>query len=66
MPYINVKITDEQVTKDQKTRLIAGITELFQVILNNKPEYTMVVIEELPSENWGVGGKNYQDMMLTK
>ncbi len=64
MPYINVKITDENVTRPQKDALIAGITELFEVILQKKPEYTMVVIEEIPTDNWGIGGQNYQDFIL--
>jgi len=66
MPYINVKITDENVTKQQKDQLIAGITELLQLILQKRPEYTTVVIEEIPPHNWGIGGKNYQDLMLKK
>lgn len=64
MPYINVKITDENVTRPQKDELIAGITELMEVILQKKPEYTMVVIEEIPTDNWGIGGQNYQDFIL--
>ncbi len=64
MPYINVKITDENVTRPQKDELIAGITKLMEVILQKKPEYTMVVIEEIPTDNWGIGGQNYQDFIL--
>jgi len=36
MPYINVKITDENVTRPQKDALIAGITELVAVVLQKK------------------------------
>lgn len=64
MPYINVKITDENVTRPQKDALIAGITEVISVVLQKKPEYTMVVIEEIPTDNWGIGGQNYQDFIL--
>ena len=28
MPYINIKVTDENVTNEQKTRLIEGATQL--------------------------------------
>jgi phenylpyruvate tautomerase PptA (4-oxalocrotonate tautomerase family) len=24
----------------------------------------MVVIEEIPTDNWGIGGQNYQDFIL--
>ncbi|MDY8136254.1 4-oxalocrotonate tautomerase family protein [Aquimarina sp. 2201CG5-10] len=59
MPYINIKVTDEQVTKDQKRLLIQGATQLVVDILNKNPETTHVVIEEIPIENWGVNGKQY-------
>ncbi|CAM1360521.1 tautomerase family protein [Tenacibaculum xiamenense] len=59
MPYINIKVTDEQVTTEQKRRLIAGATSLMVEVLNKNPETTHVVIEEIPVENWGVNGKQY-------
>lgn len=59
MPYINIKVTDEQVTTDQKRQLIVGATQLVVDILNKNPKTTHVVIEEIPIENWGVDGKQY-------
>ena len=59
MPYINIKVTDEQVTKEQKCQLIEGATQLVVDILNKNPHTTHVVIEEIPIENWGVNGKQY-------
>ena len=62
MPYINIKITDEQVTKEQKQQLIAGATQLVVDILNKNPETTHVVIDEVPVDNWGVSGKQYSEL----
>ena len=59
MPYINIKVTDEQVTKEQKRQLIEGATQLVVDILNKNPKTTHVVIEEIPLGNWGVDGKQY-------
>ncbi|MBG6130234.1 4-oxalocrotonate tautomerase [Aquimarina sp. EL_43] len=59
MPYINIKVTDEQVTTDQKRQLIEGATQLVVDILNKNPKTTHVVIEEVPIENWGVNAKQY-------
>ncbi|MEW7289392.1 tautomerase family protein [Aquimarina sp. 2304DJ70-9] len=59
MPYINIKITDKQVTQEQKSQLIEGATQLVVEILNKNPKTTHVVIEEIPIENWGVNGKQY-------
>lgn len=57
MPYINIKVTDTNVTKEQKRQLIEGATQLVVNILNKKPETTHVVIDEISIENWGFNGK---------
>ncbi len=57
MPYINIKITDEQVTAKQKKALIEGATQLLVDVLNKNPATTVVVIDEVNTDNWGVGGK---------
>lgn len=62
MPYINIRVTDEQVTKEQKQQLIAGVTQLVVDILNKNPETTHVVIDEVPVDNWGVSGKQYSEL----
>ncbi len=61
MPYINIKVTDEGVTKEQKQKLISGVTQLVVDILNKNPETTHVVIDEVPVDNWGVSGKQYSE-----
>ena len=62
MPYINIKITDEQVSAEQKARLIRGATQLLVDVLNKNPEPTVVVIDEVSTDNWGVGGRVVTDM----
>jgi len=57
MPYINIKITDENVTNEQKTRLIEGATQLLVDVLNKNPATTVVVIDEVNTDNWGIGGE---------
>lgn len=59
MPYINIKVTDERVTQEQKYQLIQGATQLVVDILNKDPKTTHVIIDEIPTENWGVDGKQY-------
>ncbi|MGB2571761.1 tautomerase family protein [Micromonospora citrea] len=56
MPYVNIRVTDEGVTADEKTTLIAGVTGLLQRVLGKDPATTHVVIDEVPLANWGVGG----------
>jgi len=57
MPYVNIKITNEGATKEQKAQLIAGVTKLLQDILGKNPQTTCVIIEEVSTDNWGLGGE---------
>ncbi|MEH6627415.1 MAG: 4-oxalocrotonate tautomerase family protein [Motiliproteus sp.] len=57
MPYVNIKITREGATAEQKAELIAGATELLQRVLNKNPKTTVVVIDEVDTDNWGIGGE---------
>jgi len=58
MPYVNIKITQEGATTAQKTRLITGVTELLQEVLGKNPATTVVVIDEVETDNWGIGGES--------
>ena len=57
MPYVNIKITKEGATAEQKAELISGVTELLQRVLNKNPATTVVVIDEVDTDNWGIGGE---------
>lgn len=57
MPYVNIKITKTGATPEQKAELIKGATELLQRVLNKNPATTVVVIDEVETDNWGVGGE---------
>jgi len=56
MPCVNIKITKEGTTKEQKAELIKGVTDLLVRVLNKTPATTFVVIDEVDMEDWGVGG----------
>lgn len=57
MPYVNIKVTKEGVTSEQKAELIAGATELLQRVLGKNPATTVVVIDEVDTDNWGIAGE---------
>ena len=57
MPYINVKITDENETTDQKKAIVKGCTKVMVDVLNKSPATTFVVIDEVNTDNWGIGGE---------
>jgi 4-oxalocrotonate tautomerase len=58
MPFVNIKITREGATAEQKELLIRGVTGLLQGILGKNPATTVVVIEEVDTDNWGIGGES--------
>ncbi|AZZ99311.1 2-hydroxymuconate tautomerase family protein [Pseudoalteromonas sp. R3] len=55
MPYIHIQVTDEGVTNAQKQSLIKGATQLMVEVLGKSPQTTFVVIDEIPTDNWGIG-----------
>ena len=57
MPYVHIRITDEGVTADHKAALIEGVTRLLQEVLGKNQATTVVVIDEVPTDNWGIGGE---------
>ncbi len=57
MPYVNIKITREgNVTPEQKQALIEGATNLLHDVLGKNKKTTVVVIDEVDTNNWGIGG----------
>jgi 4-oxalocrotonate tautomerase len=61
MPYVNIKITNEGATTEQKAKLIQGVTRMLQDVLGKNPQTTVVVIEEVPTDNWGIAGETITD-----
>lgn len=57
MPYVNIKITKEGATPEQKAQLIRGATQLLIDVLGKNPKTTVVVIDEVDTDNWGIGGE---------
>src|SRR6266550_5730848 len=53
MPYVNIQVTREGVSSDQKKRLIVGVTQLLTDVLGKLPQTTHVVIQEIETDNWG-------------
>ena len=58
MPYVNIKVTNDGVTPVQKAELIKGATELLANVLGKNPATTVVVIDEIDTDNWGIAGES--------
>jgi len=57
MPYVNMKITREGATAQPKRQLIEGASKLLVDVLGKYPATTVVVIDEIDTDNWGVAGE---------
>lgn len=62
MPYVNVRVTKDGVTKEQKARIVAEITATLGNVLGKRPEHTHVVIDEVDMDNWGFAGMLTSDL----
>jgi 4-oxalocrotonate tautomerase len=58
MPFVNIKITKDGATAEQKAEVIKGVTDVLVRVLNKNPQTTMVLIEEVDTDNWGIGGES--------
>jgi 4-oxalocrotonate tautomerase len=56
MPYVNVRITRNGVTAEQKAQIVKEITQTLQRVLGKRPEHTHIIIDEIEPENWGFAG----------
>ena len=61
MPYVKLEVTRDGVTREQKQALVRGVTALLQDVLQKDPALTHVTIDEVETDNWGVGGELVSD-----
>ena len=59
MPFINIKMTKEDggATTQQKEELIKGMTEVFDKVIGRGGKTAVVLIEEVSTDNYGMGGQ---------
>ena len=65
MPYVRIEITDGA-TYEQKLQLYKETTEMLMRVLNKKPEYTFVVIEEVENKSWGHMGTSVHEIRMAQ
>ncbi len=58
MPFVNIRITRDGATAEQKAALIKGTTQLLVDVLGKNPQTTVVIIDEVDTDNWGIGGES--------
>jgi 4-oxalocrotonate tautomerase len=66
MPFVTIDVTREGVTKKQKQELINGVTQLLKNVLNKDVHLTHVIINEIDTDNWGLGGEQVTEIRKQK
>lgn len=66
MPFVNIKITRDGATSEQKRQLIAGVTQLLVDVMGKNPATTTVIIDEVDTDNWGLGGESVTELRKPK
>ena len=58
MPLVTIRIARRATptTVEQKAKLIAGVTDVVQAVLDKRRESVTVIIDEVDPDNWGEGG----------
>jgi len=57
MPFVEVKVFEDELTKDQTKELVQRITDAVTAVTSEKlRDVTWVIVSEVKSGNWGVGG----------
>ena len=56
MPFINVKVIENQITLEKKKELVAELTDLIVNVMGREREYTVITIDELKEYQWAIGG----------
>lgn len=68
MPFVNIKITREAtpVTPEQKAQVIEGVTDVISRVLGRNRATTFVIIEEVDTDNYGIGGVTVTEIRKRK
>jgi 4-oxalocrotonate tautomerase len=56
MPYVNVRIAGS-LSREQKKQIAEEITDTLERIAGKPRSYTYIAFDELPEEQWAIGGK---------
>jgi len=61
MPYVNIRIAGS-LTREQKAKIAQEITDTLERIANKPKSYTYIAFDELPDEQWAIGGQLLDEM----
>ncbi len=56
MPYVSIRVAGT-LTKDQKQKISAGVTDVICKVANKPPDSVLIFIDECSGENIASGGQ---------
>jgi 4-oxalocrotonate tautomerase len=64
VPYVNIKVTKEDggLSKEKKAELIDGVTSLLETSLGKNRASTVVIIDEIDTDSYGLGGEQITEV----
>ncbi|WP_462372708.1 tautomerase family protein [Turicimonas muris] len=68
MPIVTIKITgdEESPSAESKKQLISKITNVIGEVLHKNTRNLCVIIEEVPMDNYGIGGVTVRELRRRK
>ncbi|GGH31246.1 tautomerase [Alsobacter metallidurans] len=61
MPFVNLKTTTTNLTRETKAQVVREFSETLVRVLGKKPESIHIVIDVVEDENWGHAGSLVAD-----
>jgi len=62
MPIVRIEIGKH--SKEQKKELIQKVSKVVVEVLKEPKSNIMVLLKEIPDENWGVGGETVKELKI--
>ncbi len=62
MPLVNIKLLKEdRIPAQKKAELIERVTQAVAQTLGKNPAATWVILDEVSTDNWGIGGETISE-----
>jgi 4-oxalocrotonate tautomerase len=56
MPFVNIKITRDGITRAQKAQVVREVTDTLVRVLGKQEEHVNIIIDIVEDEDWGYAG----------
>ena len=68
MPFVKICVTKEgdSPSVEQKEKMISGVTNLISEILGRSAKNTVVIIDEIDTNNYGIAGESVKNLRKNK